>query len=81
MAATHAKASSTSSTPAQRTFVLDTSVLLSDPHAMMRKLEERCAYDSLRGLAGGVADDEDLVPVHRGDLSTTAQRFATLASA
>ena len=36
MAATHAKASSTSSTPAQRTFVLDTSVLLSDPHAMMR---------------------------------------------
>jgi PhoH-like ATPase len=36
MAATHAKASSTSSTPAQRTFVLDTSVLLSDPHAMLR---------------------------------------------
>ncbi|TCO34480.1 PhoH-like ATPase [Kribbella steppae] len=36
MAATHAKASSTSSAPAQRTFVLDTSVLLSDPHAMMR---------------------------------------------
>jgi PhoH-like ATPase len=36
MAATHAKASSTSSTPAQRTFVLDTSVLLSDPHAMVR---------------------------------------------
>ncbi len=34
--ATHAKTSSTSSTPAQRTFVLDTSVLLSDPHAMMR---------------------------------------------
>jgi len=36
MAATHAKASSTSSAPAQRTFVLDTSVLLSDPHAMLR---------------------------------------------
>ncbi|MEU4287981.1 PhoH family protein [Kribbella sp. NPDC026596] len=36
MAATHAKASSTSSTPAQRAFVLDTSVLLSDPHAMLR---------------------------------------------
>ena len=36
MAATHAKASSTSSTPDQRTFVLDTSVLLSDPHAMVR---------------------------------------------
>ncbi len=36
MAATHAKASSTSSTPDQRTFVLDTSVLLSDPHALMR---------------------------------------------
>ncbi|MFK4087311.1 PhoH family protein [Kribbella sp. NPDC020789] len=36
MAATHAKASSTSSTPDQRTFVLDTSVLLSDPHAMLR---------------------------------------------
>ena len=36
MAATHAKASSTSSAPAQRTYVLDTSVLLSDPHAMMR---------------------------------------------
>src|SRR3989442_7639974 len=34
--AIHAKASSTSSTPAQRTFVLDTSVLLSDPHAMLR---------------------------------------------
>jgi PhoH-like ATPase len=36
MAATHAKASSTSSTPDQRTFVLDTSVLLSDPHALLR---------------------------------------------
>ncbi|MEV6281855.1 PhoH family protein [Kribbella sp. NPDC051770] len=36
MAATHAKASSTSSTPDQRTYVLDTSVLLSDPHAMER---------------------------------------------
>jgi PhoH-like ATPase len=36
MAATHAKASNPSSTPDQRTFVLDTSVLLSDPHAMMR---------------------------------------------
>ncbi|TWD73381.1 PhoH-like ATPase [Kribbella amoyensis] len=36
MAATHAKASSTSSAPAQRTYVLDTSVLLSDPHAMLR---------------------------------------------
>jgi len=36
MAATHAKASNTSSVPAQRTFVLDTSVLLSDPHAMVR---------------------------------------------
>ena len=36
MAATHAKASSTSSTPDQRTFVLDTSVLLSDPRAMLR---------------------------------------------
>ncbi|MDX6241032.1 MAG: PhoH-like ATPase [Kribbellaceae bacterium] len=36
MAATHAKTSSTSSTPAQRTFVLDTSVLLSDPHALLR---------------------------------------------
>ncbi|GAA0622699.1 PhoH family protein [Kribbella sandramycini] len=36
MAATHANASSTSSTPAQRTFVLDTSVLLSDPHALLR---------------------------------------------
>ncbi|MFI5697349.1 PhoH family protein [Kribbella sp. NPDC051586] len=34
--AIHAKASSTSSTPDQRTFVLDTSVLLSDPHAMLR---------------------------------------------
>jgi PhoH-like ATPase len=34
--AIHAKASSTSTTPAQRTFVLDTSVLLSDPHAMLR---------------------------------------------
>jgi len=34
--ADNAKASSTSSTPAQRTFVLDTSVLLSDPHAMLR---------------------------------------------
>ncbi|WP_350281449.1 PhoH family protein [Kribbella sp. HUAS MG21] len=34
--AIHAKASSTSSSPAQRTFVLDTSVLLSDPHAMLR---------------------------------------------
>jgi PhoH-like ATPase len=34
--AIHAKASSTSSTPDQRTFVLDTSVLLSDPHAMQR---------------------------------------------
>jgi PhoH-like ATPase len=36
MAATRAKASNPSSTPDQRTFVLDTSVLLSDPHAMMR---------------------------------------------
>jgi PhoH-like ATPase len=36
MAATHAKASSTSSVPDQRTYVLDTSVLLSDPHAMER---------------------------------------------
>ncbi|TDD50281.1 PhoH family protein [Kribbella antibiotica] len=36
MAATHAKTSSTSSTPDQRIFVLDTSVLLSDPHAMLR---------------------------------------------
>ncbi|WP_433008462.1 PhoH family protein [Kribbella sp. CA-294648] len=36
MAATHAKASNPSSTPDQRTFVLDTSVLLSDPHAMER---------------------------------------------
>jgi PhoH-like ATPase len=36
MAATHARTSSTSSTPAQRTFVLDTSVLLSDPHALLR---------------------------------------------
>jgi PhoH-like ATPase len=36
MAATRAKASNPSSTPEQRTFVLDTSVLLSDPHAMMR---------------------------------------------
>ncbi|WBQ06902.1 PhoH family protein [Kribbella sp. CA-293567] len=36
MAATHAKASTPSSTPDQRTFVLDTSVLLSDPHAMVR---------------------------------------------
>ncbi len=36
MAATHAKASNPSSTPDQRTFVLDTSVLLSDPHAMAR---------------------------------------------
>jgi PhoH-like ATPase len=36
MAATHAKASNPSSTPDQRTFVLDTSVLLSDPHAMTR---------------------------------------------
>ncbi|NEA32097.1 PhoH family protein [Streptomyces sp. SID13031] len=36
MAATHAKASNPSSTPDQRTFVLDTSVLLSDPHAMVR---------------------------------------------
>ncbi|HET6293468.1 MAG TPA: PhoH family protein [Kribbella sp.] len=36
MAATHAKASNTSSTPDQRTFVLDTSVLLSDPRAMLR---------------------------------------------
>ncbi|HEU4948570.1 MAG TPA: PhoH family protein [Kribbella sp.] len=39
MAATHARTSSTSSaSPAsgQRTFVLDTSVLLSDPHAMLR---------------------------------------------
>jgi PhoH-like ATPase len=34
--AIHAKASSTSSTPDQRTFVLDTSVLLSDPHATLR---------------------------------------------
>ncbi|MER7249858.1 PhoH family protein [Kribbella sp. NPDC000426] len=34
--AIHAKTSSTSSTPDQRTFVLDTSVLLSDPHAMLR---------------------------------------------
>jgi PhoH-like ATPase len=36
MAATPARTSSTSSTPAQRTFVLDTSVLLSDPHALLR---------------------------------------------
>ena len=36
MAATHATASSTSSTPGQRTYVLDTSVLLSDPRAMLR---------------------------------------------
>jgi PhoH-like ATPase len=36
MAATRAKASNPSSTPDQRTFVLDTSVLLSDPHAMTR---------------------------------------------
>jgi PhoH-like ATPase len=36
MAATRAKASNPSSTPEQRTFVLDTSVLLSDPHAMVR---------------------------------------------
>ena len=34
--AIQAKASSTSSTPDQRTFVLDTSVLLSDPHALLR---------------------------------------------
>jgi PhoH-like ATPase len=39
MAATHARTSSTSSTSpesGQRTFVLDTSVLLSDPHALLR---------------------------------------------
>ena len=38
MAATPARTSDTSSIPpGRRTYVLDTSVLLSDPHAMMRR--------------------------------------------